>query len=129
MSSSPLLLPHLHNSFCSLLLPSLRSRRSLRYNWSTGYKSFVALQMSLLTFAVYIGSSIYSAGIAGPNPDSITKHFNASETTALVGLTVFIIGYGIGPMVWAPLSEFPQIGRLPVCEYLRLISDIQLIRE
>jgi len=85
--------------------------------------------MSLLTFAVYIGSSIYSAGIAGPNPDSITKHFNVSETTALVGLTVFIIGYGIGPMVWAPLSEFPQIGRLPVCEYLRLISDIQLIRE
>lgn len=84
------------------------------YNWSSVYKSFVAFQMGALTFSVYIGSSIYSAGITGPNPDSVTKHFNVSDTTALVGLTVFIAGYGIGPMLWAPLTEFPQIGRLPV---------------
>ncbi|CAD6580942.1 MAG: hypothetical protein TREMPRED_002874 [Tremellales sp. Tagirdzhanova-0007] len=70
--------------------------------------------MSFLTFAVYIGSSIYSSGISGPNPDSVTLHFNVSETTALVGLTCFIIGYGIGPMLWAPLTEFPAIGRLPI---------------
>lgn len=85
-----------------------------RYNWSTGYKAFVALQMSFLTFAVYVGSSIYSSGISGPNPDSVTQHFDVSVTTGLVGLTVFVLGYGVGPMLWAPVSEFPQIGRLPV---------------
>jgi DHA1 family multidrug resistance protein-like MFS transporter len=88
-------------------------RRS-RYNWSTGYKTFVALQMSFLTFSVYVGSAIYSAGIAGPNPDSVTNHFDVSQTSALVGLTTFVLGYGIGPMIWSPLTEFPAIGRLPV---------------
>jgi len=71
--------------------------------------------MALLTFAVYVGSAIYTAGISGPN--SIMEEFDVSMTTALVGLTVFVLGYGISPMIWAPLSEFPSIGRLPVCKY------------
>ncbi|OCF54365.1 hypothetical protein L486_08279 [Kwoniella mangroviensis CBS 10435] len=62
------------------------------YNWSTRYETFVALQMSFLTFAVYIGSSIYSA----------------------VGLTAFVIGYGIGPMLWSPIAELSNVGRMPV---------------
>jgi DHA1 family multidrug resistance protein-like MFS transporter len=70
--------------------------------------------MALLTFSVYVGSAIYTAGIAGPN--SIMSEFDVSMTTALVGLTVFVLGYGFSPMLWAPLSEFPSIGRLPVCE-------------
>ncbi|WVQ97280.1 hypothetical protein IAU59_004391 [Kwoniella sp. CBS 9459] len=79
------------------------------YNWSTGYKSFVALQMSFLTFAVYIGSAIYSSGLEG-----VMEQFDVSQTTALVGLTTFVLGYGVGPMIWSPLSEFPNIGRMPV---------------
>lgn len=70
--------------------------------------------MALLTFAVYVGSAIYTAGIAGPN--SIMSEFDVSMTTALVGLTVFVLGYGFSPMLWAPLSEFPSVGRLPVCK-------------
>jgi len=72
--------------------------------------------MALLTFAVYVGSAIYTAGISGPN--SIMSEFDVSMTTALVGLTVFVLGYGFSPMLWAPLSEFPSVGRLPVCEFL-----------
>ncbi|WRT64422.1 uncharacterized protein IL334_001354 [Kwoniella shivajii] len=79
------------------------------HNWSTGYKSFVAIQMSFLTFAVYIGSSIYSSGIEG-----VMEQFTVSQTTGLVGLTTFVLGYGVGPMLWSPLSEFPNIGRMPV---------------
>ncbi|WWC99974.1 hypothetical protein V866_006883 [Kwoniella sp. B9012] len=79
------------------------------YNWSTRYKTFVALQMSFLTFAVYIGSSIYSAGIEG-----IMEQFSVSQTTALVGLTAFVIGYGIGPMLWSPIAELSNVGRMPV---------------
>jgi DHA1 family multidrug resistance protein-like MFS transporter len=76
--------------------------------------------MALLTFSVYVGSAIYTAGIAGPN--SIMSEFDVSMTTALVGLTVFVLGYGFSPM-WAPLSEFPSIGRLPVCEYFVSLAD------
>ncbi|KAK8866180.1 hypothetical protein IAR55_001331 [Kwoniella newhampshirensis] len=79
------------------------------YNWSTAYKSFVACQMSFLTFAVYIGSSIYSAGLEG-----VMAQFTVSQTTALVGLTVFVLGYGVGPMLWSPISELSNVGRMPV---------------
>lgn len=63
----------------------------------------------LLTFSVYIGSAIYSAG-----EQEIEMVFGVSQVAATVGLTLFVAGYGLGPMIWAPMSEIPQIGRNPV---------------
>lgn len=34
-------------------------------------------------------------------------------TIATLGLTLFVIGYGTGPLFLAPLSEIPAIGRTP----------------
>lgn len=62
-----------------------------------------------MTFAVYIGSAIYTAGIP-----SVVTEFQVSEVAATLGLTVFVLGYGIGPMIWAPMSEIPNIGRNPI---------------
>lgn len=64
-------------------------------NWSTGKKVFVTFQICLLTTAVYMGSAIYTAGIV-----DIQHDFNVSQTSALVGLTLFVLGYALGPMVW-----------------------------
>ena len=64
-------------------------------NWSYGKKIFVTFQICLLTTSVYIGSAIYTAGI----PDIIEK-FHVSEVKALLGLTLFVLGYALGPMVW-----------------------------
>lgn len=75
-------------------------------------KFFVTSQICLLTTSVYIGSAIYTAGLVGPG--SVTEQFQVSNTAALVGLTVFVAGYGLGPMVWAPLSEMPFFGRNPI---------------
>jgi MFS transporter, DHA1 family, multidrug resistance protein len=47
-----------------------------------------------LTLSVYIGSAIYTAGLQG-----VAEHFGVSEVAALLGLTVFVLGYAIGPMV------------------------------
>ncbi|KAH8986413.1 putative caffeine resistance protein 5 [Lactarius hatsudake] len=69
----------------------------------------LGVQTCLLTFAVYLDSAIYTAGLPG-----VTSEFHVSNVAALVGLTVFVAGYGLGPMVWAPLSESPQIGRMPI---------------
>ena len=33
---------------------------------------------------------------------------------ATLGLTTFVAGYGVGPMLWSPMSEIPQIGRNPI---------------
>ncbi|KAG7444653.1 MFS general substrate transporter [Guyanagaster necrorhizus] len=78
-------------------------------NWSPAKRAFVAFSISLLTFSVYIGSAIYTPSIPGLMTD-----FNVSQTTATLGLTLYILAYGIGPMFLAPLQELPEIGRNPV---------------
>ncbi|MCJ1417425.1 hypothetical protein MMC32_003769 [Xylographa parallela] len=78
-------------------------------NWSTPKKVFVTFQICLLTTSIYIGSAIYTAGLQG-----VEAHFKISPVKALLGLTLFVIGYALGPMIWAPMSEIPYIGRNPV---------------
>jgi MFS transporter, DHA1 family, multidrug resistance protein len=64
-------------------------------NWSTGKKFFVTFQICLLTTSVYIGSAIYTPGIVG-----IMRDFDVGEVAALLGLTLFVIGYALGPMIF-----------------------------
>lgn len=78
-------------------------------NWSLGKKLFVSFEICLLTLSVYIGSAIYTTGLAG-----VEEHFHVSSTVALLGLTMFVLGYGIGPMVWSPLQEIPVFGKSPI---------------
>lgn len=63
----------------------------------------------MLTFSIYIGSAIYAPGI----PD-ISQQFGISPVAASLGITLFVMGYGIGPMFLSPLSEIPQFGRTSV---------------
>ncbi|KAJ6606381.1 major facilitator superfamily domain-containing protein [Mycena vulgaris] len=85
-------------------------------NWSLKKRVFVSSSISFLTFSVYIGSAIYTASIPG-----IMQEFNVSLVHATLGLTLYIIGYGVGPMFLAPLQEIPSIGRTPVFIYTLLI--------
>ncbi|KZL78362.1 multidrug resistance protein [Colletotrichum incanum] len=78
-------------------------------NWPLVKKVFVTFQICLLTAGVYIGSAIYTAGLT-----DVMHVFGVSQVSALLGLTLFVAGYGLGPMIWSPLSEIPQIGRNPI---------------
>ncbi|KAJ9647931.1 GTPase-activating protein [Coniosporium tulheliwenetii] len=78
-------------------------------NWSHSKKSFVTFEIVLLTFGVYIGSAIYTSGIP-----TVQQAFGVSQVAATLGLTLFVAGYGIGPMLWSLISEIPQIGRNPI---------------
>ncbi|GAA5897660.1 hypothetical protein JCM6882_000062 [Rhodosporidiobolus microsporus] len=78
-------------------------------NWSTRKRSFVAGQISLLTTVVYIGSAIYT-----PSSMGIMEEYGVAQVVATLGLTLFILGYGIGPMLWSPLQETAHLGRNPV---------------
>jgi DHA1 family multidrug resistance protein-like MFS transporter len=60
-------------------------------NWSSGKKAWVMFQTCLLTFTIYVGSAIYTAGIP-----SITADFHVSTVAATLGLTLFVAGYGLG---------------------------------
>ncbi|KAI4120449.1 MAG: hypothetical protein LQ338_007008 [Usnochroma carphineum] len=90
-------------------------------NWSVPKKIFVTSQICLLTISVYIGSAIYTAGLS-----SIEAEFHISPVKALLGLTLFVLGYALGPMVWAPMSEIPYIGRNPI--YVGTLSAFVLFQ-
>ena len=68
--------------------------RQMPLNWSTFKKVFVTFEICLLTFSVYIGSAIYSAGTL-----DVVERFGVSQVKATLGLTLFVAGYGVGPMV------------------------------
>ena len=76
-------------------------RIQMPLNWSTFKKVFVTFEICLLTFSVYIGSAIYTAGT-----ESVVMDFGVSQTKATLGLTLFVAGYGLGPMVCRNLSSF-----------------------
>ncbi|KAF5389030.1 hypothetical protein D9757_005017 [Collybiopsis confluens] len=75
-------------------------------NWSASKRAFVAVCISLMTFTMYIGSAIYTPSIPG-----IRDYLNISLPHATLGLTLYILGYGIGPMFLSPLQELPRLGR------------------
>ncbi|GIK07614.1 hypothetical protein Aspvir_003280 [Aspergillus viridinutans] len=78
-------------------------------NWPLAKKVFVTFEICLLTFSVYIGSAIYTPGIL-----TVVQDFQVSHVAATLGLTLFVAGYGLGPLLWSPMSEVPYIGRNPV---------------
>ncbi|KAG8169828.1 hypothetical protein KVR01_000573 [Diaporthe batatas] len=75
-------------------------------NWPEAWKFLVAAQVCVLNFVVYIASSLYVPGETG-----FELEFGAGPTAAILGLSLFSVGYGLGPMLWSPMSEMPQLGR------------------
>ncbi|KAF2100720.1 MFS general substrate transporter [Rhizodiscina lignyota] len=75
-------------------------------NWSDSRKLLVTFQICILNFAVYIGSAIYT-----PGELSVMEEFGVGEVVATLGLSLFVLGYGLGPMLFSPMSEIPTIGR------------------
>ncbi|GAM88198.1 hypothetical protein ANO11243_062290 [Dothideomycetidae sp. 11243] len=77
-------------------------------NWSFGKKAFVSTQIYVYTLAVYMGSSIYS-----PAEPQVMEVFGVGQTAASLGLALYVLAYGTGPLLFSPLSEIPSIGRNP----------------
>ncbi|KAJ5692471.1 hypothetical protein N7462_001894 [Penicillium macrosclerotiorum] len=70
-------------------------------NWSTKKKFLVSTQIWLLTFAIYVGSAIYTPGIPG-----VTDQFGVSSVAATLGLTLFIPMIGRSPTYVLTLFVF-----------------------
>lgn len=76
------------------------------HNWSSLKKSVVITEVLTLTFITYMGSSIYT-----PGQDQVQEEFGVGHVVGTLNLSVYVMGYGIGPMIFSPLSEFAIIGR------------------
>ncbi|KAF4451649.1 putative mfs-multidrug-resistance transporter [Fusarium austroafricanum] len=60
---------------------------------------FVGLQ-SLATLATTFASSAYSSGIK-----QVIRAFGISQEVATLGISLYVLGFAFGPLIWAPLSE------------------------
>lgn len=69
-------------------------------NWGHIKKWSITFLASFITLAVSLVSSAYSGGIS-----QIVTDFNAAEEIAILGVSLFVLGFAFGPLVWAPLSE------------------------
>lgn len=77
-------------------------------NWSQKKKTLVVCQIYFYTLAVYIGSAIIT-----PSQPYIEEIFGVTPEIASMGLSLYVAGYGIGPLIFSPMSEIPVIGRNP----------------
>ena len=77
-------------------------------NWLFGKKLLVLIQLLLYTMGVYMGSAIYSPSIPG-----VMERFGVQIGAASMGLSMYVLAYGVGPLLFSPLSEIPIIGRNP----------------
>ncbi|KAJ6031676.1 major facilitator superfamily domain-containing protein [Penicillium herquei] len=79
------------------------------HNWSNLKRAFIATIICLYTFVVYTTSAIYTSSEQG-----IMEQFGVGEVVVTLGLSLYVLGYGTGPLIFSPLSEIPIIGRNPV---------------
>ncbi|KAL5116646.1 hypothetical protein ACEQ8H_005395 [Pleosporales sp. CAS-2024a] len=71
------------------------------HNWPMWQRFYHAAAPALFGFAVTFGASVYTPALT-----DIMRQFDVSRTVALLGLSLYTLGIGLGPMATAPLSEF-----------------------
>jgi MFS transporter, DHA1 family, multidrug resistance protein len=69
-------------------------------NWPTKKKVVTTLLYGFITMTATWASSAYSAGT-----NQVAREFHVGTQVAVLGTTLFLFGFGIGPLLWAPLSE------------------------
>ncbi|KAF2768013.1 major facilitator superfamily transporter [Teratosphaeria nubilosa] len=60
----------------------------------------LTMLVAVATLAVAFVSSAYSGGA-----DQIIEQFGCSEEIYTLGITFFVLGFAVGPLMWAPMSE------------------------
>lgn len=73
-------------------------------NWSKSKKWFVTFTTGYLSLIVSLGCSLYAADSL-----KLILFFGCTEQQVLAGITVYLVGLSLAPIIGAPLSE--KIGR------------------
>ncbi|KAJ5605349.1 hypothetical protein N7510_010503 [Penicillium lagena] len=69
-------------------------------NFCSVKKWSITMLVALATFAVSLISSAYTGGV-----QEIKEQFRVGNEIATLGISLFVLGFAIGPLAWAPLSE------------------------
>ncbi|KAL8953190.1 MAG: hypothetical protein Q9222_000925 [Ikaeria aurantiellina] len=77
-------------------------------NWPMGKKVAMAVMLGYTTLVSAFGSSIFSAAT-----EVVAAYFSVSTEVGVLGLSLYVLGFATGPILWAPLSEL-RGRRLPL---------------
>ncbi|TKA81446.1 hypothetical protein B0A49_00289 [Cryomyces minteri] len=69
-------------------------------NWPFRKKLITALVLGFVTLTSAFGSSIFSAAIR-----PVATKFGVSSEVGILGVSLYVLGFATGPLMWAPLSE------------------------
>lgn len=69
-------------------------------NWPLKKKIITTVLYGLTTMTATFASAVFSPGI-----QQISQDFDISTEVATIGLSLLLLGFGLGPLLWAPLSE------------------------
>jgi multidrug resistance protein len=68
--------------------------------WNTFYKWFLSMIVNIATLAVVFCSAAYT----GPF-NELRNQFHVADEVITLGLSLYVLGFALGPLFWAPLSE------------------------
>ncbi|GFF42265.1 uncharacterized transporter mfs2 [Aspergillus lentulus] len=69
-------------------------------NFTEARKWSYTILVAIATLAVTLVSSAYTGGV-----EEIQQEFGIGSEVATLGVSLFVLGFAIGPLLWAPLSE------------------------
>ncbi|EEY16670.1 polyamine transporter 1 [Verticillium alfalfae VaMs.102] len=72
---------------------------------------------AVATLAVAFASSAYSGGVR-----AVIEDFGVSQIVAILGVSLFVLGFAIGPLLWAPMSEIFGRQRLFIVTFFALTA-------
>ncbi|GAA5932784.1 hypothetical protein JCM1841_006402 [Sporobolomyces salmonicolor] len=79
-------------------------------NWSPAKKWAITANVAVSTLCVAFGSSIYAGGLG-----DLLVYFKTSQEVITLGLSLYVLGFALGPLLWAPFSE--QWGRILIFRF------------
>ena len=68
--------------------------------YSMAFKCWITALIAILTLCVSLASSAYTGAAK-----EIVGEFHVSDEVFLLGLSLMVLGFAVGPLAWAPLSE------------------------
>ncbi|EEU36300.1 uncharacterized protein NECHADRAFT_52652 [Fusarium vanettenii 77-13-4] len=80
-------------------------------------KWMITILQAIATLAVTFVSSAYTGGIR-----EIIRAFDVSQVVATLGVSLFVLGFAVGPLLWAPLSELYGRQKVFIVTYFALTA-------
>lgn len=88
-------------------------------NWTLFKKGFFIFEVAFLTTSVYMASAVYTPGM-----EQLQHDLSVGKVVGTLGVFTFVLGYGIGPILWSPISENAAVGRSSIYALTLLVFVI-----